>query len=85
MRRQKDRAKANSGVRAAQADAIPANPVDHAEIERRAYEIFLSRGGADGQDVDDWLSAERELSQSRASANDAQRGVAPSQPREREA
>jgi len=31
------------------------------EIERRAYERFVRRGGANGADVDDWLAAEREL------------------------
>jgi hypothetical protein len=31
------------------------------EIERRAYELFLERGGEDGHDVDDWMRAEREL------------------------
>jgi hypothetical protein len=31
------------------------------EIAARAYEIFLSRGASDGQDLDDWLQAEREL------------------------
>ncbi|MCI0390914.1 MAG: DUF2934 domain-containing protein [Acidobacteria bacterium] len=31
------------------------------EIERRAYELYLARGGAPGQDVDDWLQAECEL------------------------
>ena len=31
------------------------------EIAARAYEIFQSRGAADGQDLDDWLQAEREL------------------------
>lgn len=31
------------------------------EIERRAYDIYLSRGGADGNDVDDWLQAERQV------------------------
>jgi len=30
-------------------------------IARRAYELFLERGGEDGHDVDDWLRAEREL------------------------
>lgn len=33
------------------------------EIAQRAYEIYLQRGAADGSDVDDWLQAERELSQ----------------------
>jgi hypothetical protein len=31
------------------------------EIRDRAYEIYLERGGDDGQDVDDWLAAEAEL------------------------
>jgi hypothetical protein len=32
------------------------------EIARRAYEIFLARGGHDGHDLEDWLQAEAELS-----------------------
>jgi Protein of unknown function (DUF2934) len=31
------------------------------QIERRAYQFYLERGGAHGQDVEDWLKAEREL------------------------
>jgi hypothetical protein len=31
------------------------------EIARLAYEFYETRGRRDGQDVDDWLSAEREL------------------------
>ena len=31
-------------------------------VAARAYELYLARGGADGQDFDDWLTAERELS-----------------------
>ena len=31
------------------------------EIERRAYELYLVRGGIDGHDQEDWLEAEREL------------------------
>jgi hypothetical protein len=47
--------------------ATPANVVTsprptHEEIARRAYEIFLARGGEDGHDVADWLQAEKELS-----------------------
>ncbi len=30
-------------------------------VARRAYELFLARGGAEGHDVDDWLEAERQL------------------------
>lgn len=32
-----------------------------AEIARRAFEIYCERGGLDGNDVQDWLQAEREL------------------------
>jgi hypothetical protein len=31
------------------------------EIELRAHQIYVERGGAHGQDVGDWLRAEREL------------------------
>ncbi|TMD04010.1 MAG: DUF2934 domain-containing protein [Chloroflexi bacterium] len=31
------------------------------EIARRAYQIFLGRGGNDGHDLEDWLQAEAEL------------------------
>ena len=31
------------------------------EIELRAYQFYIERGGAHGQDVEDWLQAEREL------------------------
>jgi Protein of unknown function (DUF2934) len=31
------------------------------EIARLAYHFYETRGRPDGQDVDDWLSAEREL------------------------
>ena len=32
------------------------------EIELRAYEIYLKRGGESGSALDDWLAAEKELS-----------------------
>ena len=31
------------------------------QIQLRAYELYLERGGSDGNDTDDWLQAEREL------------------------
>ena len=31
------------------------------EIQLRAYEIHMERGGEDGSDLDDWLQAELEL------------------------
>ena len=33
------------------------------EIARLAYHFYETRGRRDGQDIDDWLSAERELTQ----------------------
>jgi len=30
-------------------------------IEQRAYQMFLEHGGTHGQDLDDWLEAERLL------------------------
>jgi Protein of unknown function (DUF2934) len=36
------------------------HPITEA-IAKRAYELFLARGGQNGHDLDDWLQAEREL------------------------
>lgn len=33
----------------------------HDQIAERAYSRYLSRAGAEGSDVEDWLEAEREL------------------------
>ncbi|MBN2493813.1 MAG: DUF2934 domain-containing protein [Deltaproteobacteria bacterium] len=37
---------------------------DHDRIARRAYEIWQREGRPDGQDMDHWLQAERELKRS---------------------
>jgi hypothetical protein len=37
-------------------------------IRRRAYEIYLDRGGEPGHDLADWLQAERELTADQAKA-----------------
>ena len=37
------------------------------QIAHRAYDLFLARGATDGQDVEDWLGAERELRTTRGS------------------
>lgn len=34
---------------------------NHDDIERRAYELYETRGREDGRDLDDWLNAERQL------------------------
>ncbi len=49
----------------ATADA-PSSPT-YDEIAEAAYHRYLSRGGVDGQDFDDWLEAERELRSRRSS------------------
>ena len=36
-------------------------PPSHDEIARLAYHIYETRCRRDGRDVDDWLSAEQEL------------------------
>jgi hypothetical protein len=42
--------------------AIHGDNADYGDrVSQRAYELFLARGGVDGQDFDDWLTAEREL------------------------
>lgn len=41
-------------------DPTPAESVDDA-VRRRAYELYLQGGGADGRDLENWLEAEREI------------------------
>ena len=40
-----------------------ARAIDAQAIATRAYELFLSRGAAHGDDWADWLAAERELAE----------------------
>lgn len=42
-------------------DTTAAAP-DRDRIATRAYELYLARGGGEGDDVEDWLAAEREFS-----------------------
>lgn len=43
-------------------DSLPAFiTVSVHDIAKRAYEIYLQRGRADGSDREDWRQAEREL------------------------
>ena len=41
------------------------------EVQRRAYEIYLSQGRTDGRDLDNWLQAEREMSQANGGTTSA--------------
>jgi hypothetical protein len=43
---------------------------DRDRVAQRAYELYLARGGVDGQDMDDWLAAERELANGQPSGDD---------------
>lgn len=40
--------------------ALAAQPT-YDEIAQAAYQRYLTRGGTDGHDMDDWIEAEREL------------------------
>jgi len=51
---------------------LPPNETEH-EIRIRAYELYLLRGGADGDDLSDWLEAERLVRSSQRSSDDEQR------------
>jgi hypothetical protein len=44
-------------------------------IRRRAYELYLERGGAPGDEVEDWLRAERETREA-AQGRSAERSAA---------
>ena len=46
------------------------------EIARRAHELYLQRGGEHGKDVEDWVRAEKELSDEPV-AGPAKTGAAP--------
>ncbi|HEY6466888.1 MAG TPA: DUF2934 domain-containing protein [Candidatus Acidoferrales bacterium] len=39
------------------------NQPSNEQIEARAYEIYNERGREDGHDVEDWIAAEKELTQ----------------------
>jgi hypothetical protein len=38
-----------------------AGDIDRERVARRAYELYLARGGGDGLAMEDWLAAEREV------------------------
>ena len=50
----------NNPTEKSQPETVPSAPIRE-EIELRAYQIYLERDGAHGQDVEDWIQAEREL------------------------
>ena len=54
-------------------DATPVGRPDVREIAYRAYEIFVSGGSVPGRDMDNWLQAEKELTEKRRA--DAQKAA----------
>jgi hypothetical protein len=60
------KSKEANGATGTAADRAPASSVllatvTDSDVARRAYDLYLARGGEHGHDVDDWLQAEREL------------------------
>jgi DUF2934 family protein len=56
------RAKASRKIAVTPTPTTLAQPAGvEGDVARRAYELYLLRGGAHGHDQDDWLQAEREL------------------------
>ena len=51
-----------TGGEAQQRDRLPQSASEQ-EIRRRAYEIYLERGAQPGHELEDWLQAERELTE----------------------
>ena len=43
------------------AQAVKGAAADHSHIAQRAYELYEQRGRQDGQALEDWVKAEREL------------------------
>lgn len=57
----KMKSRRDSSTKAMTAVGRSRRPATEDQIRLRAYEIFLARGAAPGQDLDDWLRAESEL------------------------
>lgn len=57
-----------------QSTAGNGRPPDPQRISTRAYELYLARGGSDGQDWDDWLAAERELTEQTSNRSEGDSG-----------
>ena len=53
--------KRNSRSRRQTDGRFPQAMPSHDLVARRAYELFLARGGTHGRDLQDWLEAERQL------------------------
>ena len=70
MNRTKDIADMLSSVKTELPPSSEPNQPEETDIAARAYEIYESKGRVDGDDLGDWLQAERDLSISVGSKND---------------
>jgi hypothetical protein len=61
----KIKSKKNSSTRGLARVETSRGQATDGQIRQRAYEIFVARGAAHGQDVEDWVRAESELQASR--------------------
>jgi DUF2934 family protein len=60
LRKSESQSAADRSSPQAGGDAATATP-DRERVAVRAYELYLARGAGDGEELDDWLCAEREL------------------------
>ena len=65
-------AKKNDAARPKGQNGDERNDPTHDQIAEAAYHRFLSRQGAGGSDVDDWVEAERDLRSRPASSPNSQ-------------
>ena len=61
QRRRRPDGKITAPIQAPTHEAAPIQAPAREAIEVRAYELFLERGCEHGNDLDDWLRAEREV------------------------
>jgi hypothetical protein len=69
-KRKTDVAVATAADRSSTSPPNRSAPVTDSDIARRAYDLYVARGGDDGHDLDDWLQAERELRAASSTAQD---------------
>jgi hypothetical protein len=61
-KRKQESSALDSAAPAAEAGhSTAAATLDRDRVAQRAYELYLARGGGEGQELEDWLSAEREV------------------------
>ena len=51
-------------------------PRSNEAIQQRAYQLYMERGGHEGDAVADWLQAEREYGEGRVRENEGRQGEA---------